>query len=235
MGIFSRMGDIINSNLNSMIDKAENPEKITRLIIQEMEDTLVEVRTSAARNIAETKELSRKAEQYDVRSKEWADKAELALTKGREDLARGAVQAKQQSEQMADVVRKEIEILKEAVAKADSDLEKLQAKLNEAKAKHKALMMRGSTATNQIKMRKVMTSNKVDDALQRYERMERKVDELEAHVEAFDLGNGQSLESQFAALEADDAVEAELATLKKSLGSSLGKSAKPAKKVAANK
>jgi len=243
MGIFSRMGDIINSNLNSMIEKAENPEKITRLIIQEMEDTLVEVRTSAARNIAETKELSRKADQYEVRSKEWAAKAELALTKGREDLARGAVSAKQQSEQMAAVVRKEIEILNESVAKADSDLEKLQAKLNEAKAKHKALMMRGSTASNQIKMRKVMTSNKVDDALQRYERMERKVDELEAHVEAFDLGaglgNGQSLESQFAALEADDAVEAELAALKKNLGrtvgKTVGKAAKPAKKVAANK
>jgi phage shock protein A len=235
MGIFSRMGDIINSNLNSMIEKAENPEKITRLIIQEMEDTLVEVRTSAARNIAETKELSRKADQYEARSKEWAAKAELALTKGREDLARGAVSAKQQSEQMATVVRKEVEILNESVAKADSDLEKLQAKLNEAKAKHKALMMRGTTATNQIKMRKVMTSNKVDDALQRYERMERKVDELEAHVEAFDLGNGQSLESQFAALEADDAVEAELATLKKSLGRTVSKAAKPAKKVAANK
>ncbi|MBL4853443.1 MAG: phage shock protein PspA [Robiginitomaculum sp.] len=232
MGIFSRMGDIINSNLNSMIEKAENPEKITRLIIQEMEDTLVEVRTSAARNIAETKELSRKADQYEIRAKEWATKAELALTKGREDLARGAVAAKQQSEQMAEVVRKEIEILNESVSKADSDLEKLQAKLNEAKAKHKALMMRGTTATNQIKMRKVMTSNKVDDALARYERMERKVDELEAHVEAFDLGagmgNGQSLESQFAALEADDAVEAELAALKKSIR-------KPAKKVAANK
>lgn len=231
MGIFSRMGDIINSNLNSMIEKAENPEKITRLIIQEMEDTLVEVRTSAARNIAETKELNRKADQYEARSKEWAAKAELALTKGREDLARGAVQAKQQSEQLATVVRKEIEILNESVAKADSDLEKLQAKLNEAKAKHKALMMRGTTASNQIKMRKVMTSNKVDDALARYERMERKVDELEAHVEAFDLGNGQSLESQFAALEADDAVEAELAALKKNLG----KQVKPAKKVAASK
>ncbi|PHS76498.1 MAG: phage shock protein PspA [Robiginitomaculum sp.] len=235
MGIFSRMGDIINSNLNSMIEKAENPEKITRLIIQEMEDTLVEVRTSAARNIAETKELGRKADQYEARSKEWAAKAELALTKGREDLARGAVSAKQQSEQMAEVLRKEIEILKEAVSKADSDLEKLQSKLNEAKAKHKALMMRGSTATNQIKMRKVMTSNKVDDALQRYERVERKVDELEAHVEAFDLGNGQSLESQFAALEADDAVEAELTALKKSLGRSVSKATKPAKKVAANK
>jgi len=235
MGIFSRMGDIINSNLNSMIEKAENPEKITRLIIQEMEDTLVEVRTSAARNIAETKELNRKADQYDARAKDWAVKAELALTKGREDLARGAVQAKQQSEQMGTVLRKEIEILKESVSKADSDLEKLQAKLNEAKAKHKALMMRGSTATNQIKMRKVMTTNKVDDALQRYERMERKVDELEAHVEAFDLGNGQSLDSQFAALEADDAVESELAALKKNLGRSVSKPAKPANKVAATK
>jgi len=190
-----------------------------------MEDTLVEVRTSAASNIAEKKELKRKAVQYEQRAGEWGEKATLALGKNREDLARGAVQAKQQSEQMAQVVRKEIDILDEAVAKADSDLTKLQSKLDEAKAKHKALMMRGKTATNQIKMRKVMTSNKVDDALARYERMERKVDELEAHVEAFDLGSGQSLESQFAELEAGEAVEAELDALKKSIN-------KTAKKVA---
>jgi len=229
MGIFSRMGDIINSNLNAMIDKAENPEKIARLIIQEMEDTLVEVRTSAASNIAEKKELKRKAEAYEQRASEWSAKAELALTKDREDLARGAVSAKQQALQMADVVRKEIDILDEAVAKADADLAKLQSKLDEAKAKHKALMMRGTTAKNQIKMRTHMTTNKVDDALARYERMERKVDELEAHVEAFDLGSGQSLESQFAALEADEAVEEELAALKASLSKPAGK---PAKKVA---
>lgn len=226
MGIFSRMGDIINSNLNAMIDKAENPEKIARLIIQEMEDTLVEVRTGAASNIAERKELSRKVEAYEHKAGEWGEKAALALSKDREDLARGAVQAKQQAQQMADVVRKEIDILDEAVAKADADLTKLQVKLDEAKAKHKALMMRGKTASNQIKMRKVMTSSKVDDALARYERMERKVDELEAHVEAFDLGSGESLESQFAALEADEAVEEELAALK-------AKISKTAKKVAA--
>ncbi len=215
MGIFSRMGDIINSNLNSMIDKAENPEKIARLIIQEMEDTLVEVRTDAARNIAERKELSRKADDYTARAEDWEAKAELALTKGREDLARGALSAKQQSEQMVDVVTREMTVLDEAVAKADEDLGKLQTKLNEAKAKHKALSMRSSVAKGQIKMRQMVRDTKVEDALARYERMERKVDELEAHVESFDLGaGGDSLESQFAQMEADEAIEDELAALK---------------------
>lgn len=226
MGIFSRMGDIINSNLNAMIDKAENPEKIARLIIQEMEDTLVEVRTDAARNIAERKELARKAESYKDRSADWATKAEIALTKDREDLARGALQAKQQAENMADVVLSEIEILDEAVAKADLDLAKLQGKLDEARAKHKSLMMRGSVAQSQIKMRRQLSGSKVDDALARYERMERKVDELEAHVEAFDLGAGESLESQFAQLEANDAIDAELEALKASLSKSTKKVAK---------
>ena len=223
MGIFSRMGDIINSNLNSMIDKAENPEKIARLIIQEMEDTLVEVRTDAARNIAERKELGRKAESYKGRAAEWAKKAEIALTKDREDLARGALQAKQQAENMSEVVLSEIDVLDEAVAKADADLSKLQTKLDEARAKHKALMMRGTVAKSQIKMRTVMTDNRVGDALARYERMERKVDELEAHVEAFDLGAGESLESQFAELEANDAIDAELEALKASLSKSVKK------------
>jgi len=214
MGIFSRMGDIINSNLNAMIDKAEDPEKIARLIIQEMEDTLVEVRTDAARNIAERKELSRKADDYRSRAADWEAKAELALTKDREDLARGALSAKQQSEQMVDVVEREIAVLDEAVEKADEDLSKLQSKLNEAKAKHKALSMRSTVAKGQIKMRTMVRDTKVEDALSRYERMERKVDELEAHVESFDLGAGESLESQFAELEANDAVEDELAALK---------------------
>lgn len=218
MGIFSRMGDIINSNLNAMIDKAEDPEKIARLIIQEMEDTLIEVRTDAARNIAERKELSRKAEEYSDRAGEWGAKAELALSKDREDLARGALSAKQQAEAMAEVVKKEMKILDEAVEKADSDLSKLQTKLDEAKAKHKALMMRGNVARGQIKMRTALKDSKVEDALARYQRMERKVDDLEAQVESYDLGAGQTLESQFAELEANDAVEDELSALKERLG-----------------
>ncbi len=227
MGIFSRMGDIINSNLNSMIDRAEDPEKIARLIIQEMEDTLIEVRTDAARNIAERKELSRKAEEYTARAVEWGAKAELALSKDREDLARGALSAKQQAEAMSEVVIKEIGILDEAVDKADADLSKLQTKLDEAKAKHKALMMRGNVARGQIKVRTVLKDTKVEDALSRYERMERKVDDLEAQVESFDLGAGQTLESQFAELEATDAIEDELSALKARLG---GKAAKKSTK-----
>ena len=230
MGIFSRMGDIINSNLNAMIEAAEDPEKITRLIIQEMEDTLVEVRTDAARHIAERKELVRREADYRKRADDWAEKAELAVTKDREDLARGALQAKRQSEDMADVVATEVQILDEAIAKADADLSKLQTKLDEAKAKHKALSMRSTVAKSSVKMRKTIVDTRVDDALARYERMERKVDELEAQVEAFDLGEGESLEAQFAALEGDDDLEDELAALKARLNkpANEGKSKKKA-------
>ncbi|MBC6403889.1 MAG: phage shock protein PspA [Hyphomonadaceae bacterium] len=217
MGIFSRMGDIINSNLNAMIDKAEDPEKIARLIIQEMEDTLVELRTDAARNIAERKEVSRNLENYRKRAAEWGKKAELAITKDREDLARGALQARRQAENMAAVVEQEIEILDEAVAKADADLAKLQARLDEVRAKHRALMMRSSVARNRIRVRSRLSDHKVDDALTRYRYMERRVDELEAQVEAFDLGVGESLEGQFAQMEADEAIENELEALKKGI------------------
>lgn len=232
MGIFSRMGDIINSNLNAMIEAAEDPEKIARLIIQEMEDTLVEVRTDAARHIAERKELTRREDDYRKRADDWASKAELAITKDREDLARGALQAKRQADDMADVVAKEIEVLDEAIAKADIDLSKLQTKLDEAKAKHKSLTMRSSVAKSQVKMRTKIVDTRVDDALSRYERMERKVDELEAHVEAFDLGEGESLEAQFAALEDDEELEDELAALKARMSKpkAANKSTKPAKK-----
>ncbi|MBA4802862.1 MULTISPECIES: phage shock protein PspA [Euryhalocaulis] len=222
MSIFSRLGDIINSNLNAMLERAEDPEKIARLIIQEMEDTLVEVRTSAARSIADKKTLKREVEELKRQAEEWETKAELAVEKGREDLARGALAQKRKLEQAAEIKANQLKIVKEAIEKAESDMNKLQDKLEEAKAKHKALMMRRQTAEGRIKMRGHVADTKIDDALARYAHVERKVDELEAQVDAYDLNNGRSLKSQFDEIEDKDKVEEELQALKKRMSNRTG-------------
>jgi phage shock protein A len=219
MGIFSRLGDIINSNLNSMLDQAEDPEKIARLIIAEMEDTLIEVRSNAARSIADKKEAERKIARLEAQAEDWDAKAGLALEKDREDLARGALSQKQRLIEMADLARRELAAAEDAIAKANEDMVKLQAKLDEAKAKHKALMMRARAAEDRVKVRSQLSSSKISDAMARYEMMERKVDDLEARAEAYDLGKGgKSLEQEFAELRASDSVEAELAALKAKMG-----------------
>jgi phage shock protein A len=234
MGVFTRLSDIINSNINSMLEKAEDPEKIARLIIQEMEDTLVEVRTAAARAIADKKELARKLTRFKEAAIEWEQKAELGLQKGREDLARGALVEKQKNARKAEVVEKELGIVEESIEKANSDMAKLQAKLDEAKAKHKALALRRRTAEDRIKIRERVSDTKIDDALLRYEVVERKVDELEAQVESYDLGRKESLSGAFEALEADEAVEKELEALKARAKGGAAKAApKPAPKSSA--
>lgn len=236
MGVFSRVGDIINSNINAMLEKAEDPEKIARLIIQEMEDVLVDVRTSAARSIADKKELNRRLDRFKASVAEWDGKASLAIEKGREDLARGALVEKQKNAKKVEVVAKELEIVEEAIGKANGDMAKLQAKLDEAKAKHKALALRRQTAEERIKVREKISDTKIEDALQRYELVERKVDELEAQVESYDLGRKESLSGQFEALEAEEAVEKELAELKRRVkgGSAPKPAPKPASKPAAD-
>ena len=215
MGVFSRLTDIINSNLNAMLDRAEEPEKIVRLIIQEMEDTLVEVRSAAAKSIAEKKELMRKVEQFQAAQADWEAKAELAITKGREDLAKGALIAKTRAAETVEALNKELTIIDEALDKAKDDMEKLQAKLTEAKNKQKGLEIRRKSAHDRLRMRTQLHDGRIDDALGRYEYIERKLDELEGQVEAFDLGTGKkSLADEFSDLEAESAVERELAELK---------------------
>ncbi|MEZ5953483.1 MAG: phage shock protein PspA [Hyphomonas sp.] len=213
MGLFSRLGDIINSNINAMLDSAENPEKIARLIIQEMEDTLVEVRTAAARAMADKKEMERDIVHFSSLRDDWANKAELAIDKGREDLARGALVAKQKAE--AEIERRQhaMATAEEAFEKRQDDLSKLQAKLDEAKAKHRALMMRREAAEQRIRIRSQVYDGRVDEALARYGNLERKVDEMEAYADQI-RGNEPTLEAQFAALEQDESIEKELAALK---------------------
>jgi phage shock protein A len=219
MGIFSRMGDIINSNLNAMLDRAEDPEKIVRLIVQEMEDTLVEARTAAAKSIAEKKELHRKIEQLETAQADWQAKAELAVSKDRDDLAKGALVARAKAADAAEALKAELVQVEAALAKTNEDMAQLQAKLSEAKQKQKAMEIRRKSAQERIRVRTQLHDGRIDDALSRYEMVERKLDELEGHAEAFDLGRGpgKSLEEEFAELESEGKVDEELAALKQRL------------------
>ncbi|MDJ0921386.1 MAG: phage shock protein PspA [Henriciella sp.] len=229
MGMFSRLGDIINSNINAILDSAENPEKIARLMIQEMEDTLVEVRTAAARAMADKKEMEREIAHYTEVRNDWESKAGLAVDKGREDLARGALIAKQKAETEIERRREAMEVAEEAFAKRQDDLSRLQVKLDEAKAKHRALMMRREAAEQRIRVRSQTYDTRVDDALARYANVERKVDELEAYADTIRAAE-PTLEAEFAALEQNDAIEAELEALKKSRTKPAAKPAKTEKK-----
>lgn len=214
MGVFSRLSDIVNSNLNSMLDRAEDPEKIVRLIIQEMEDTLVEVRANAARAIADKKEVSRKKAEFAARTNEWEGKAELAISKGRDDLAKGAIAAKRKASEMVALLEKEEKAIDEIVNKANEDLEQLQSKLKEARAKQRSMELRHHAANDSVRISRQVHDGRIDEALARFDRYERRIDELEADAESLAMGRPKTLESEFAELEAEDAVNEELEALK---------------------
>jgi phage shock protein A len=213
MGVFSRFTDIINSNINALLDKAEDPEKMVRLIIQEMEDTLVEVRSSSAKTLADKKELTRQIGRYEKDAEEWQNKAELALSKGREDLARAALVEMKKSTEAAESMADELKHVDEHIAKLQGEITQLQEKLADAKARQKAIIMREKTASSRLKVKSKIDSEKVEDALSRFDRYERKIDDLEAQVEAQDLGS-KSLADEIAELESDESIDDELAALK---------------------
>lgn len=217
MGIFSRLSDIVNANINSLLDHAEDPEKMVRLMIQEMEDTLVEVRSAAVRTITDKKEIHRRLEQLNAAEADWAEKAEFAISKGRDDLAKGALLAKRKLSETARQMEGELKAVEEALSRHDEDLARLQAKLAEAKAKEKALTIRMATAKKRVQMRRSYADGRVDDALARFEALHQRIDELEGKAEVFDMGKTKSLEDEFAALEAEGGLDAELEALKQRL------------------
>jgi phage shock protein A len=215
MGIFSRMGDIINANLNAALEKAEDPEKMIRLMIQEMEDTLVEVRSATAKCIAEKKERTRLLKRLEEQQLDWERKAELAIEKDREDLARAALAEKTALGDRIGYLREELEHYAEQLNKYDSDIGKLQAKLTDARNRQRALVMRHRSATHQLKTRKHIYNDKIEEMLQRFDSAEQRIEHIESEAEALDMGRkGQSLESEFRKLERDERVEAELEALK---------------------
>jgi len=226
MGIFSRLSDIVNSNLNALLDRAEDPEKIIRLIIQEMEDTLVEVRSAAVRSIAEKKALERKAAELRAQQDDWQRKAELAITKGRDDLAKAALHAKARVAQTLAALEQQLAQLSEALARQNEDIGKLQAKLADAKAREQSLATRQKTAATRLKMRTKLYDERITDAFARFEQVERTLDEMEGQVEAFDLGRKPALADEFATLEADAGVDEELEALKSRLGNRVAPAAR---------
>lgn len=214
MGIFSRTRDIIAANFTDLLDKAEDPAKMIRMIILEMEETLVEVRASAARTIADQKEMRRHITKLETLQESWTEKAELALSKGREDLAKAALVEKQKAADMAVQLGSEIAVLDEALRASEEDINKLQTKLREARTRQNSIVTRLESAQNRYKLREMYAGPKMQDAFSRFEIMERRVDMAEGRAEVAGMGVVKSLEEEIAELKSNEKVEAELAAMK---------------------
>ena len=221
MSIFSRMGDIINSNINALLDKAEDPEKMVRLIIQEMEETLVEVRSTSARAIADKKELQRRHQWLLEEVAEWERKAEVAIGKGRDDLAKGALVERNKAQEAADSIAQEQSIIDATLSKLSEDVGTLQLKIKDAKARQNAIVLRGQAAQTRLGVRRQLSDHSIDDALLRFEQYERKMDDLEGEIESFDLGQ-KTLADEIEDLERDGDLNAQLEAFKQRVAGDQG-------------
>jgi phage shock protein A len=220
MGIFSRTRDIIAANFNDMLDKADDPTKMIRMIILEMEETLVEVRASAARTIADQKEMHRHVVKLDRLQNDWGEKAQLALSKDREDLARAALVEKKKASGTADQLRAEIAVLDDALRAYEEDIQKLQHRLREARSRQSAIAARLESAENRVKLRTLMSTERTDEALARFDQLERRVDYAEGRADALQIAENAppTLSDEIAALEGSDQIDDELEQMKKALG-----------------
>ena len=221
MGIFSRTRDIIAANFNELLDQADDPAKMIRMIILEMEETLVEVRASAARTIADQKEMHRHCVKLDKLQADWGEKAQLALSKDREDLARAALVEKKRAADMADQLKQEIAVLDDALRAYEQDIAKLQNRLREARSRQTQIAARLESAENRVKLRTLMTNERVDEALTRFDQLERRVDYAEGRADALSIADGTgkpSLSDEIAALAGQDQIDDELEEMKRALG-----------------
>jgi len=218
MSIFSRLTDIINSNISALLDKAENPEKMIRMVIQEMEDTLVEVRSSTARVMAEKKTLTRRLEQLRAQAEDWEYKAELALSKDREDLARSALAEKAAIQSRVEATEADLFKLDETLDKLDGEINQLQDKLNDARARQKTIVMRTRATSTRRDVRKQLSNQAIDNAMDKFEHYERKIDQMEGQIDS-DKVEHRGLQAEFDELAREENIDQELRELKDRLKS----------------
>jgi len=217
MGIFSRVRDIISSNINAMLDKAEDPEKLVRLMIREMEDTLVEIKASCAQAMATRKRIQQQVEEADGRAREWTDKAQLAIVKGREDLAREALLEKRRYTERAQSLKNESEQFGDIIQKHQEDIVQLEEKLASARDKQRVLTQRHTGAQGRKRAEEQIRRVDATDAMTRFDRFENRIDRMEADADLVNYGRPKNLHEQFAALETDEELERELEALRANL------------------
>jgi len=212
--VFSRARDIFAANMADILDRAEDPARMIRMIILEMEDTLVEVRATAARSIADIKEMRRAVSRLDELQSDWTAKAELALSKGRDDLAKAALIEKQQAAEMAEGLRDELSQIEQVLRGYEADIAKLQGKLREARARQNAIAARFESALTRAKAREVMHGNRTLDAFAKFDLLERRADFAEGRCDALGI---TGLEDEIHQLQASQAIDAELEAMKAAL------------------
>jgi phage shock protein A len=214
MSIFSRTRDIFAANMTELLDRAEDPARMIRMIILEMEETLVEVRASAAKTIADGKDMRRTLMRLDELQTSWTEKAELALSKGREDLAKAALLERQKATDMAAGLKDEIKQLDDTLKSYEADIAKLQGKLREARVRQNAIAHRLESAVTRAKARELLNGGRTDDAFSKFEILERRADFAEGRAEALGMTGPKSLEDEIAELKASEKVDAELEAMK---------------------
>ena len=217
MGIFSRLSDVVNSNIHAMLDRAQDPEKMVRLIIQEMEDTLVEVRSASIRSLARKKEVHRAIARLEVEAADWQAKAELAVSRERDDLARGALAARKRVQEQLASHQRELEQLEDDVRKLEEDTRRLRAKLDDARARQKTIALRQESAGTRVRAQDKLHSGRIEDAMVRMEQYENRIEHLEAKAESYSMGTGK-LHAELDELAREDEFADELAQIRSRLG-----------------
>ena len=212
--IFSRTRDIVAANMTELLDRAEDPSRMIRMIIVEMEETLVEVRASAARSSADAAEMRRAVSRFDAIQLDWTAKAELALSKDREDLARAALIERQKAAENADGLNAELAVVIDALKAYEADIAKLQRKLREARARQNAIATRIESAVTRAKAREMVNGGRTEDAFSRFEILERRADFAEGRADALGMTGPKSLEEEIADLKSHEKVDAELTAMK---------------------